>query len=175
MAVSEEQLCFSRQLRGFAINGLGRNESWPTEKFDELTLQIQRSLDYLMAQLKLGEAATSSTWQFSSPLLEPLVHHLADNFSFPVTALANGAVVVGLGICRPMHYCRGVRHEAEDQSLSTRILSQAPVSGSLPDGDHSWRLVVAAVGRGLWLEVQSSGLAVQVGEQDAATADAPGH
>jgi len=106
MAVSEGQLCFSRQLRGFAINGLGRNESWPTEKFDELTLQIQRSLDYLMAQLKLGEAAQLYV-AVGSPLLGPLVHHLADNFSFPVTALANGAVVVGLEYLPPYALLQG--------------------------------------------------------------------
>ena len=106
MAVSEGQLCFSRQLRGFSINGLGRGEMWPSEKFDELTLQIQRSLDYLSAQLKLGEAAQLYV-AVSSPLLGSLVHHLAENFSFPVTAMANGAVVVGLEYLPPYALLQG--------------------------------------------------------------------
>ena len=106
MAVCEGQLCFSRQLRGFSMNGIGRGESWPTEKFDELTLQIQRSLDYLAAQLKLGEAAQLYV-AVSSPLLGSLVSHLTENFSFPVTAMANGAVVVGLEYLPPYALLQG--------------------------------------------------------------------
>lgn len=106
MAVSEGQLCFSRQLRGFSINGIGRGEIWSSEKFDELTLQIQRSLDYLAAQLKLGDAAQLYV-AVSSPLLGSLVSHLAENFSFPVTAMANGAVVVGLEYLPPYALLQG--------------------------------------------------------------------
>lgn len=106
MAVCEGQLCFSRQLRGFSMNGIGRGESWPTEKFDELTLQIQRSLDYLAAQLKLGDAAQLYV-AVSSPLLGSLVSHLTENFSFPVTAMANGAVVVGLEYLPPYALLQG--------------------------------------------------------------------
>ena len=106
MAVCEGQLCFSRQLRGFSMNGIGRGKSWPTEKFDELTLQIQRSLDYLAAQLKLGDAAQLYV-AVSSPLLGSLVSHLTENFSFPVTAMANGAVVVGLEYLPPYALLQG--------------------------------------------------------------------
>ena len=106
MAVCEGQLCFSRQLRGFSMNGIGRGEGWPTEKFDELTLQIQRSWEYLAAQLKLGDAAQLYV-AVSSPLLGSLVSHLTENFSFPVTAMANGAVVVGLEYLPPYALLQG--------------------------------------------------------------------
>lgn len=95
LAISGGQLCFNRQLRGFSqLDQLGIVAQAP-ELLDNLTLQIQRSLDYLTAQLKLGDASRMQV-ALNSGDLGALVRHLAASFPMPVAALANPAVAAGL-------------------------------------------------------------------------------
>ncbi|MGL4204878.1 MAG: MSHA biogenesis protein MshI [Aeromonadaceae bacterium] len=95
LALSGGQLCFNRQLRGFSQLGQPGIVAQAPELLDNLALQLQRSLDYLSGQLKLGEA-TRMQVALASGDLGSLVHYLASNFSMPVVALANPAVVAGL-------------------------------------------------------------------------------
>ncbi|MBP8127727.1 MAG: MSHA biogenesis protein MshI, partial [Aeromonadaceae bacterium] len=95
LAVYRGQLCFSRQLRGFAQLAEHAVGNVTPDLLDNLSLEIQRSLDYLVAQLKLPEAAQLHV-AIAAPDLGGLVRHLAGNFSMPVSALANPAIVAGI-------------------------------------------------------------------------------
>ena len=95
LAVYRGQLCFSRQLRGFAQLAEHAVGNINPDLLDNLSLEIQRSLDYLVAQLKLPEAAHLHV-AIAAPDLGGLVRHLAGNFSMPVSALANPAIVAGI-------------------------------------------------------------------------------
>ena len=66
-----------------------------SELLDQLSLEIQRSLDYLVAQLKLPEAVQLHV-AIAAPDLGGLVRHLAANFSMSVSAMANPAVAAGI-------------------------------------------------------------------------------
>jgi MSHA biogenesis protein MshI len=86
-------LCFSRPLRGF-VSLTGAHE--PDQgMLDGLTLEIQRSLDYLAGQLKLPEPGQMQL-AIGSPFIGTLVRHLEQAFGFPVSAMANKAVLAGV-------------------------------------------------------------------------------
>jgi MSHA biogenesis protein MshI len=95
LAVHRGQLCFSRQLRGFAQLAEQAISNLNPDMLDNLSLEIQRSLDYLVSQLKLPEAAHLHV-AIAAPDLGGLVRHLAGNFSMPVSALANPAIAAGI-------------------------------------------------------------------------------
>ena len=95
LALSGGQLCFNRQLRGFSRLSQRGGVALAPELLDNLALQLQRSLDYLTGQLKLGEASRLQV-ALASGDLGPLVHYLASSFPMPVVALANPAVLEGL-------------------------------------------------------------------------------
>lgn len=95
LAVCRGQLCFSRQLRGFARLAQQGFDNLQPDLLDNLSLEIQRSVDYLVAQLKLP-AASMLHVAIASPDLGGLIRHLAANFSMPVQAMANPAVAAGL-------------------------------------------------------------------------------
>ena len=95
LAVFRGQLCFSRQLRGFGQLAEHAVGNLNPDLLDHLSLEIQRSLDYLVAQLKLPEAAQLHV-AIAAPDLGGLVRHLAANFSMAVTAMANPAVSAGI-------------------------------------------------------------------------------
>ncbi|WP_429162000.1 MSHA biogenesis protein MshI [Aeromonas media] len=86
-------LCFSRPLRGF-VSLTGAHE--PDQgMLDGLALEIQRSLDYLAGQLKLPEPGQMQL-AIGSPFIGTLVRHLEQAFGFPVSAMANKAVLAGV-------------------------------------------------------------------------------
>lgn len=86
-------LCFSRQLRGFgALTGV--HEPDPG-LLGGLALEIQRSLDYLAGQLKLPELGQMQL-AIGSPFIGTLVRYLEQTFGFPVSAMANKAVLAGV-------------------------------------------------------------------------------
>ena len=95
LAVFRGQLCFSRQLRGFGQLAEQAVGNLSSELLDQLSLEIQRSLDYLVAQLKLPEAVQLHV-AIAAPDLGGLVRHLAANFSMSVSAMANPAVAAGI-------------------------------------------------------------------------------
>ncbi|KUE80682.1 MSHA biogenesis protein MshI [Aeromonas schubertii] len=96
-------LCFSRVLRGF--KGLASAPLEPLE-LDSLTLEIQRSLDYLQGQLKLPECATLQL-ALTSPGLGALVGHLEQSFGFAVSAMANKAILNGIDYLPAYAVARG--------------------------------------------------------------------
>ena len=57
LAVYKGQLCFSRVLRGFMPLVQLPSAQWPAALLDNLMLEMQRSFDYLVSQLKLPEVA----------------------------------------------------------------------------------------------------------------------
>ena len=65
------------------------------EMLDGLALEIQRSLDYLAGQLKLPEPGQMQL-AIGSPFIGTLVRHLEQAFGFPVSAMANKAVLAGV-------------------------------------------------------------------------------
>ena len=95
LALSGGQLCFNRQLRGFSQLSQWGIVAQAPELLDNLALQLQRSLDYLTGQLKLGEASRMQV-ALTSGDLGPLMRYLTSSFPMPVVALANPAVVEGL-------------------------------------------------------------------------------
>lgn len=86
-------LCFSRQLRGFG-SLTGGQEPDP-DLLDGLALEIQRSIDYLAGQLKLPEPGQMQL-AIGSPFIGTLVRHLEQAFGFPVSAMANKAILAGV-------------------------------------------------------------------------------
>ncbi len=95
LAVCQGQLCFSRQLRGFSRLAQQTIDNLDADLLDNLSLEVQRSIDYLVAQLKLP-AASQIYVAIATPDLGGVIRHLAANFSVPVQALANPAVTAGL-------------------------------------------------------------------------------
>ncbi|WP_108649165.1 type IV pilus biogenesis protein PilM [Dongshaea marina] len=95
LAVHQHQLCFSRQLRGFselANAPLGTLEPFI---FDNFSLELQRSFDFIVSQLKLPE--TGKIYVASAaPDLGALVKKLHDVFDLPVTLLVNKAITTGV-------------------------------------------------------------------------------
>lgn len=86
-------LCFSRQLRGFgSLTGIHEPDIM---LLDSLALEIQRSLDYLAGQLKLPELGQMQL-AITSSFIGTLVRHLEQTFGFPVSAVANKAVLAGV-------------------------------------------------------------------------------
>lgn len=86
-------LCFSRQLRGFA--SLTAAHEPHADLLDGLALETQRSLDYLAGQLKLPEPSQMQL-AIASSSIGMLVRHLEQAFGFPVSAMANKAVLAGV-------------------------------------------------------------------------------
>lgn len=86
-------LCFSRQLRGFtALTGEYEPDSM---LLDSLALEIQRSLDYLVGQLKLPELGQMQL-AIASSFIGTLVRHMEQTFGFAVSAMANKAILSGV-------------------------------------------------------------------------------
>ncbi|HEH9404928.1 MSHA biogenesis protein MshI [Aeromonas bestiarum] len=86
-------LCFSRQLRGFtALTGEHEPDSM---LLDSLALEIQRSLDYLVGQLKLPELGQMQL-AIASSFIGTLVRHMEQTFGFAVSAMANKAILSGV-------------------------------------------------------------------------------
>lgn len=86
-------LCFSRQLRGFAALTGPREPD--IEQLDGLALELQRSIDYLAGHLKLPEPGQLQL-AIASSAIGLLVRHLEQAFGFPVSAMANKAVLAGV-------------------------------------------------------------------------------
>jgi hypothetical protein len=95
LAVYQGRLCFSRALRGFLPLVQQSADQWPDDLLDHLMLEMQRSFDYLLSQLKLPEVATihvAAGIDDPAALLRPLHQH----FGIPAKWLANPSVLVGL-------------------------------------------------------------------------------
>ncbi len=62
---------------------------------DSLALEIQRSFDYLVGQLKLPEIGQMQL-AVASPFIGTLVRHMEHTFGLAVSAMANKAVLAGV-------------------------------------------------------------------------------
>ena len=62
---------------------------------DSLALEIQRSLDYLVGQLKLPELGQMQL-AIASSFIGTLVRHMEQTFGFAVSAMANKAILSGV-------------------------------------------------------------------------------
>lgn len=94
LAVYKGQLCFSRTLRGFQVLTQLPAVQWPEMLLDNLMLELQRSFDYLVSQLKLPDVAAIHVAVSMSDPVE-LLRPLKQNFSVPAKLMANAAVLHG--------------------------------------------------------------------------------
>lgn len=95
LVVYKGQLCFSRALRGFTMLVQDAPESWSADVLDNLLLELQRSFDYLLSQLKLPEVShLYLALDMTDPA--PLLRLLKQNFTMSVQLLVNPAVVSGM-------------------------------------------------------------------------------
>lgn len=95
LVVYNGQLCFNRTLRGFQALTLQPAAQWPEMMLDNLMLELQRSFDYLVSQLKLPDVATVHVAVSMSDPTE-LLRPLKQSFSIPAKLMANAAVLQGM-------------------------------------------------------------------------------
>jgi len=89
--IHDNQLYFSRRLRGFSrLRDLQENQL-DSPLLDNFSLEIQRSADFVVSQLKLPEVK-SINLALPSTVLEPFITRLQLNFTIPVTALKHAYI-----------------------------------------------------------------------------------
>jgi len=84
--IHDNQLYFSRRLRGFSRLRDLQEEQLDSPLLDNFSLEIQRSADFVVSQLKLPEVKAINL-ALPSAILAPLITRLQLNFTIPVTAL----------------------------------------------------------------------------------------
>jgi len=89
--IHDNQLYFSRRLRGFSrLRDLQENQL-DTLLLDNFSLEIQRSADFVVSQLKLPEVKEINL-ALPSTILAPLIARLQLNFTIPVTPLKHAFI-----------------------------------------------------------------------------------
>ncbi|PKH05155.1 type IV pilus biogenesis protein PilM [Moritella sp. Urea-trap-13] len=89
--IHDNQLYFSRRIRGFArLRDLHENQL-DSPLLDNFSLEIQRSADFAVSQLKLPEVKEINL-ALPSHILEPLITRLQLNFTIPVTPLKHALI-----------------------------------------------------------------------------------
>jgi MSHA biogenesis protein MshI len=95
--IYDNQLYFSRRLRGFSrLRDLQENQL-DSPLLDNFSLEIQRSADFVVSQLKLPEVKTINL-ALPSAILEPLITRLQLNFATPVTPLTHAIITDNVDI-----------------------------------------------------------------------------
>lgn len=87
LAVYKGQLCFSRVLRGFMPLVQQPAAQWSDALLDSLTLEMQRSFDYLVSQLKLPEVASINVAISTAESCDELLSTLHRYFGVPTQAM----------------------------------------------------------------------------------------
>ncbi|MFT7683406.1 MAG: MSHA biogenesis protein MshI [Moritella dasanensis] len=89
--IHDNQLYFSRRIRGFSrLRDLLENQL-DSPLLDNFSLEIQRSADFAVSQLKLPEVKEINL-ALPSTILEPLIARLQLNFTIPVTPLKHALI-----------------------------------------------------------------------------------
>jgi MSHA biogenesis protein MshI len=83
LAVYKGQLCFTRVLRGFMPLVQQPASQWSDALLDSLTLEMQRSFDYLVSQLKLPEVVSINVAISATDSLDLLLQTLHRYFGVP--------------------------------------------------------------------------------------------
>ncbi|QUM78281.1 biogenesis protein MshI [Moritella sp. 24] len=89
--IYDNQLYFSRRLRGFSRLRDLQESQLDTSLLDNFSLEIQRSADFVVSQLKLPEVKEINL-ALPSMILEPLISRLQINFTIPVTPLKHAYI-----------------------------------------------------------------------------------
>lgn len=89
--IHDNQLYFSRRLRGFSRLRDLQEDQLDTSLLDNFSLEIQRSADFVVSQLKLPEVKAINL-ALPSAILEPLIARLQLNFTIPVTPLKHALI-----------------------------------------------------------------------------------
>ncbi|SGY97313.1 Hypothetical biogenesis protein MshI [Moritella viscosa] len=89
--VHDNQVYFSRRLRGFSRLRDLKEHQLDTSLLDNFSLEIQRSADFAVSQLKLPEVKEINL-ALPSSSLEPLITRLQLNFTIPVISLKHAYI-----------------------------------------------------------------------------------
>lgn len=95
--IYDNQLYFSRRLRGFSRLRDLQEDQLDSPLLDNFSLEIQRSADFVVSQLKLPEVKTINL-ALPSAILEPLITRLQLNFATPVTPLTHAIITDNVDI-----------------------------------------------------------------------------
>lgn len=95
--IHDNQLYFSRRLRGFSGLRDLQEHQLDTSLLDNFSLEIQRSADFIVSQLKLPEVKQINL-ALPSTILEQLITHLQLNFTIPVTPLKHALMTDNMDI-----------------------------------------------------------------------------
>ena len=87
--IYDNQLYFSRRLRGFSrLRELPAEQLDSSSLLDSFSLEIQRSADFVVSQLKIPEVKNINV-ALPSASLDALIARLQDNFTIPLSRLQN--------------------------------------------------------------------------------------
>ncbi|QUM78999.1 MULTISPECIES: type IV pilus biogenesis protein PilM [unclassified Moritella] len=89
--IHDNQVYFSRRLRGFSRLRDLKEDQLDTSLLDNFSLEIQRSADFAVSQLKLPEVKDINL-ALPSTSLEPLIARLQLNFTIPVISLKHAYI-----------------------------------------------------------------------------------
>ncbi len=89
--IHDNQVYFSRRLRGFSRLRDLKEHQLDTSLLDNFSLEIQRSADFAVSQLKLPEVKEINL-ALPSTNLEPLIARLQLNFTIPVISLKHAYI-----------------------------------------------------------------------------------
>ncbi|KXO11278.1 MSHA biogenesis protein MshI [Moritella sp. JT01] len=89
--IHDNQVYFSRRLRGFSRLRDLKEHELDTSLLDNFSLEIQRSADFAVSQLKLPEVKEINL-ALPSTSLEPLIARLQLNFTIPVISLKHAYI-----------------------------------------------------------------------------------
>jgi len=89
--IHDNQVYFSRRLRGFSRLRDLKEHQLDTSLLDNFSLEIQRSADFAVSQLKLPEVKEINL-ALPSSSLEPLITRLQLNFTIPVISLKHAYI-----------------------------------------------------------------------------------
>ncbi|RKF21382.1 hypothetical protein DBZ36_01650 [Alginatibacterium sediminis] len=87
LVVCNTDIVFQRQLRGYSNLSSMQEIEFNNEMFDNLSLELQRSIDYLRSTLKQS-AVSNIEVAISSAYVDSICTRLQDNFSIPVKSVS---------------------------------------------------------------------------------------
>lgn len=93
----DNQLYFSRRLRGFSGLRDLQEQQLDSALLDNFSLEIQRSADFAVSQLKLPEVKVINL-ALPSAILESLITRLQLNFTIPVTPLKHALITDNMDV-----------------------------------------------------------------------------
>ena len=99
-AFHEQTLCFQRQLRGISLSVLASLDAGNRqEQLDDLTLELQRSLDYISAQLR-GDVINQLIVSCNNQQNDKLADELNQRLNINVTAIDDVAAGIDCNVAR---------------------------------------------------------------------------